>query len=218
MSLGPVFAVQGTQVAQDGTYSGTGVGKESEYRVSLNVIVENGKIKNITDIRAKKAREYEKDINKYRQMIVGHNATYSEIDAIGSPTTKKRKYGLAMYRAVLDALKRAPQATGNSSGRSNNGGSGSDNTGANDATAGNSDNGETNSTDKGTADAKPTDSLDKAKETPENKADIKQGKPSINAKAHNTSDNTNLDMIFLLIITSISTIAIFLKKNKINNR
>ena len=91
------FAVQGGQIAKDGTYTGEGDGTMPKHHTKATIVVEKGIIKDLINVEGKHAKKYERDTEKFKASIIGQKATYENIDAVS--------------KAVLDALKKAPEAT-----------------------------------------------------------------------------------------------------------
>lgn len=103
------FAVQGGQIAKDGTYTGEGDGTMPKHHTKATIVVEKGIIKDLINVEGKHAKKYERDTEKFKASILGQKATYENIDAVSKATTKK--YVFSLKNAVLDALKKAPEAT-----------------------------------------------------------------------------------------------------------
>ena len=103
------FAVQGGQIAKDGTYTGEGDGSRPKYHTKATIVVEKGVIKDLINVEGKNAKNYKSVTAKFKSSIVGQKATYENIDAVSKATTKK--YVFSLKNAVLDALKKAPEAT-----------------------------------------------------------------------------------------------------------
>ena len=103
------FAVQGGQIAKDGTYTGEGDGTMPKHHTKATIVVEKGIIKDLINVEGKHAKKYERDTEKFKASIIGQKATYENIDAVSKATTKK--YVFSLKNAVLDALKKAPEAT-----------------------------------------------------------------------------------------------------------
>ena len=99
------FAVQGGQIAKDGTYTGEGDGSRPKYHTKATIVVE----KDLINVEGKNAKNYKSVTAKFKSSIVGQKATYENIDAVSKATTKK--YVFSLKNAVLDALKKAPEAT-----------------------------------------------------------------------------------------------------------
>ena len=98
------FAVQGGQIAKDGTYTGEGDGSRPKYHTKATIVVEKGVIKDLINVEGKNAKNYKSVTAKFKSSIVGQKATYENIDAVSKATTKK--YVFSLKNAVLDALKR----------------------------------------------------------------------------------------------------------------
>ena len=115
LSLGTnAFAVTGSTVAADGTYTGSSTTGKS---MSATVTVSNGVITSVTSTDADKS-EYRALVTKWSNSLSGKEASYSAVDAVTAASTKK-KYGPALKSATLNALSNAPaRDTGSGSGGS----------------------------------------------------------------------------------------------------
>lgn len=83
------FAVQGGQIAKDGTYTGEGDGSRPKYHTKATIVVEKGVIKDLINVEGKNAKNYKSVTAKFKASIVGQKATYENIDAVSKATTKK---------------------------------------------------------------------------------------------------------------------------------
>ena len=52
------FAVQGGQIAKDGTYTGEGDGSRPKYHTKATIVVEKGVIKDLINVEGKNAKNY----------------------------------------------------------------------------------------------------------------------------------------------------------------
>lgn len=107
-----VFAVTGSQVAADGTYSGY----SSEGTVT--VTVSNGKIAGVS---ANVKSKYQGYISSAFSSVIGKAATANNIDAVSSST----KHMGAIVSGAKSAIQSAPAADGSESGDDSGSGSGS---------------------------------------------------------------------------------------------
>ncbi|MBE5999800.1 MAG: FMN-binding protein [Sarcina sp.] len=99
-----VYAVTGSTVAADGTYSG------SSSEGTVYVAVSGGKI---TSVTASVKSTYQSKITSAFSSVIGKAATYDNIDAVSMPTTK---YLPSIKKGALSAISKAAAADGSGSG------------------------------------------------------------------------------------------------------
>lgn len=98
------YAVTGSEVAADGTYSG------SSSEGTVYVAVSGGKI---TSVTASVKSSYQTKITSAFSSVIGKDATYANIDAVSMPTTK---YLPKIKSGALSAISKAPAADNSGGG------------------------------------------------------------------------------------------------------